>query len=208
MGRGTEIFPKQSVPICHPCEWATLELHPTTLLKTSSWLWAWPTSWLKTHERSEARITQQAAFRFLTQRFCEGKECFLLVSATDYGWNLLLCRASLSEMVNQEGKKREGRGVLFEYQPYWFWRAKCACQVEFRYSLWVRHLGERPGIKPEFIGVPICSHIHFPNSLQFHFYFSEDIFICSKPFVFTTCFYVHWCVTSPGLTNNLQKKYF
>ena len=68
-------------------------------------------------------------------------------------------------------------------------------------------LQERPEFNPEFLEVAICSNTLFPNSLQFHFYFSEIIFVYSKLFVLTPCFCVHWCVTSPTSANNLQKTF-
>lgn len=36
---------------------------------------------------------------------------------------------------------------------------------------------ERPDIKPVLLEVPMFSNVQFPTSLQFHFYFSEYIFI-------------------------------
>ena len=54
---------------------------------------------------------------------------------------------------------------------------------------------ERSEILPGFLEAPICSKVQCPNSLQFNFYVSECIFINSKLFAFTLCFYVHWCVT-------------
>lgn len=69
-------------------------------------------------------------------------------------------------------------------------------------------LGDWPEIKPVYLEAPICSEVQFPDSLQFHFYFSEDIFIYSKRFALTHYFDVHSYVTSPSSASNLKNEKF